>query len=154
MGPKGRLCDYVPFYFTSRTPMLYNIKTGYAGLRKCPMSELVILVSSLPRLLLRGLDFVFTDRHACLATARFYRELTDLENIWWDVIASGDFKRTPDQPDRFERYQAEALVHRHVPFHALSGVACYDTQVEEACVKILGESNCHVPVAVRPDWFL
>jgi len=26
--PARTLSDYVPFYYTSRTPMLYNVKTG------------------------------------------------------------------------------------------------------------------------------
>ena len=32
VGPGGTLSDYVPFYFTHYSPMLYNIKTGYHGL--------------------------------------------------------------------------------------------------------------------------
>jgi hypothetical protein len=44
--PGGTLSDYVPFYFTPHSPMLLNIKTGYGGMRKTPMSDIVILVSS------------------------------------------------------------------------------------------------------------
>jgi ssDNA thymidine ADP-ribosyltransferase, DarT len=31
-APGGRLRDYVPFYFTPFSPMLYNIKTGWGGI--------------------------------------------------------------------------------------------------------------------------
>jgi hypothetical protein len=34
--PGGTLSDYVPFYFTPCTPMLYNIKTGHGGIQKRP----------------------------------------------------------------------------------------------------------------------
>jgi hypothetical protein len=34
--------DYVPFYFSVRTPMLYNIHTGM-GVEKRPQSEIVYL---------------------------------------------------------------------------------------------------------------
>ena len=44
--PGGTLSDYVPFYFTHHSPMLYNIKTGYNGIMMTPMSEIVILVTS------------------------------------------------------------------------------------------------------------
>lgn len=46
-APGGTLSDYVPFYFTPYSPMLYNIKTGYNGIQKRPMGEVVILISSL-----------------------------------------------------------------------------------------------------------
>src|SRR5438128_2463153 len=36
-APGGTLGDYVPFYFTPYSPMLYNIKTGY-GVPQQPMS--------------------------------------------------------------------------------------------------------------------
>jgi len=29
--PNGTLSDYIPFYFTPYSPMLYNIKTGWGG---------------------------------------------------------------------------------------------------------------------------
>lgn len=45
--PGGTLSDYIPFYFTPHSMMLYNIKTGYNGLTQFPMSEIAIIVSSL-----------------------------------------------------------------------------------------------------------
>ena len=46
-GAGGTLSDYVPFYFTPFTPMLYNIKTGYNGITKQPIEDIIIMVSSL-----------------------------------------------------------------------------------------------------------
>jgi hypothetical protein len=63
-APFGTLSDYVPFYFTPFTPMLLNIKTGYNGIRKRPVEEIVIFVSPLPVLRKKGVPFLFTDRHA------------------------------------------------------------------------------------------
>ena len=34
IAPGGTLSNYVPFYFTPRSPMLLNIKTGYNGVRQ------------------------------------------------------------------------------------------------------------------------
>ena len=72
-GPRGTLGDYVPFYFTPFTPMLYNIKTGFNGIPKKPIEEIVILVSSLHHLKEKGIPFVFTDRHAKLKLAQIFR---------------------------------------------------------------------------------
>jgi len=62
--PGGTLGDYVPFYFTPFSPMLFNIKTGWHGVQQRPMSDIAILVTSLHKVAQEGLEFVFTDRHA------------------------------------------------------------------------------------------
>jgi ssDNA thymidine ADP-ribosyltransferase, DarT len=49
-APHGTLSDYVPFYFTPFTPMLFNIKTGFNGVQRRPLDEVVIFVSSLRKL--------------------------------------------------------------------------------------------------------
>jgi hypothetical protein len=52
--PGGTLSDYVQFYFTPWSVMLYNIVTGYGGVEKVPKADLVILTSSLQTLAQRG----------------------------------------------------------------------------------------------------
>lgn len=71
IDPFGTLNDYVPFYFTPYSPMLYNITTGYNGISKRANEEIVILVSSLHRLHAMGVRFLFTNRHAYLRTAEY-----------------------------------------------------------------------------------
>ncbi len=48
LNPGGTLSDYVPFYFTPFSPMMYNIHTG-RGVTQRNNSEIIILVSSLFR---------------------------------------------------------------------------------------------------------
>lgn len=67
--PGGVLSDYIPFYFTPYSPMLYNIKTGHNGITRRPMGQIVIMVSALPKLAGQNIPFVFTDRHAYLQIA-------------------------------------------------------------------------------------
>lgn len=72
--PGGTLTDYIPFYFTPYTPMLYNIKTGYGEIKQRHNDEIIVLVSSLHELERAGVEYVFTDRHAKLETARFFNQ--------------------------------------------------------------------------------
>lgn len=150
-GPGGTLSDYVPFYFTPYTPMLYNIKTGY-GVPKQPMQDIVMLVSSLRRLDQQKIPFVFTDRHAYLKTAQFSDDLDDLDRIIWPVLQVRDFKR--DDIDKFEKYQAEALVYKHVPVNALIGIACHNGAMRDHVRALANEREIQVEIIANKSWYL
>lgn len=150
-GPGGTLSDYVPFYFTPFTPMLYNIKTGY-GVPQRPLEDIVFLVSSLRRLQKLDMPFVFSDRHAYLKTAQFSNDLADLDRIIWPVLQARDFKR--DETDKFEKYQAEALIHRHVPVDALIGIACYSHVARDQIMVRATHFGTAVDVITQRNWFL
>jgi hypothetical protein len=151
-GPGGTLSDYVPFYFTPYSPMLYNIMTGYNGVPKKPVSEIVILVSSLHKLKSAGIPFVFSDRHAYLKTALFSDDLANLSWIIWPVLQERNFRK--DDLDRFEKYQAEALVHWHVPLSAFMGVVCYDQAVTSSVQGEVNSKGLDLKIVTRREWYL
>lgn len=105
--------------------MLRNIHTGWGGIQRRPNEEIVILVSSLHHIAGLGLPFLFTDCHAYYQWADFYADLADLDKIDWTLLQALDFKRDPEDPAKFERYQAEALIHHHLPVSGLLGIVCY-----------------------------
>jgi hypothetical protein len=123
-APGGTLSDYVPFYFTPYSIMLFNIKTGYGGVPKQPNHQIVILVSSLRRVAELGIQFVFTNQHAYPVTAEYFNNLDDLGRVDWPLLQARDFRHDPEDPGKKERYQAEALVHRHLPVAGLLGIGC------------------------------
>jgi hypothetical protein len=151
--PGGVLSDYIPFYFTPHSPMLLNIKTGYNGIPQRPMSKIVIMVSSLPALVAREIPFVFTDRHAYLQTAGFFTDLARLDRIAWDLLQNRDFKRDPSDPGKIERYQAEALVHRHLPVAALSGIICHGDAQKTFLQGEVEKRRQTLQVVVKPNWY-
>jgi hypothetical protein len=150
-GPGGTLSDYVPFYFTPYTPMLYNIKTGY-GVPQQPISEIAILVSSLHFLRKKGVRFVFTDRHAYLKAAQFSEDLADLKWIIWSTLQRRDFKK--DDADKFEKYQAEALVHKHVPTDCLLGIVCHNDSARASVQAEADRRGVAVKIVAQPKWYL
>lgn len=149
--PGGTLSDYVPFYFTPYSPMLYNIKTGFNGIIKRPMDDIIILVSSIYHLKEQKLPFVFSDRHAYLKTAQFSDKVEDLDRIIWAELRARNFKR--DDLERFEKYQAEALVHKHVPLSALKGLVCYNDSIRAKVKAAADAKDAGVKIIAQPKWY-
>ncbi len=151
--PGGCLGDYVPFYFTPLSIMLYNICTGYGGVRQLAKHEIVFVVSSLQKLSQMGLRFVFTDSHAYGAESEFYSDLDRLDRIDWQVLRSNDFRSDPEDPGKKGRYQAEALAYRHVPVEAFLGVACYDDRAQGRVANDARAAGVTIPIKVMSNWY-
>ena len=137
--PGGTLADYVPFYFTPFSVMMKNIHSGW-GVQQRRNEEIVILVSSLHHVNSLGLPFVFTNAHAYPDWADYYSDLSQLGEIDWGLLQRRDFKRDPDDPQKMERYQAEALV-----FH-LSSSMCRFRVFLALCVT---PKNCNKRLSSR-----
>lgn len=152
--PGGVLADYVPFYFTPKSPMLYNISTGYNGITRRPNDDIVILVSSWQSMCDYGVAMLFTDRHAYVATAAWGSKREDLaDRIDWDILRRHDFARDDSYLDKMERYQAEALAHRYVPPGALLGVACASERAKPIVEAAVAAAESAVKVFARPGWY-
>jgi hypothetical protein len=153
VSPGGVLNDYVPFYFTPFSPMLRNISTGWGGITKRYNEDIVILVSSLRKLKEMGYPFVYTNSHANYIWSNFYTDLTDLNQIDWPLLQTRDFKRNPDDPGKFERYQAEALVYECCPIEALMGMVCYSDNTKQQLDVLTGQYGHKLDVHARPEWY-
>lgn len=150
--PGGVLNDYVPFYFTPFSAMMLNIRTG-RGVPQRANEEIVILVSSLSHLQNQRIPFLFTDMHAYYPWATFYSDPSDLDKIDWGILQRRDFRRDPDDPKKFERYQAEALAHRHCPVTALLGAVCYTESMKQQIDQQLAAHGLALRVYARTDWY-
>lgn len=153
VAPGGTLSDYVPFYFTPFSPMLYNIHTGRGEVPRRRNEEICILVSSVHKARALGLEFVFTDRHAYPPLARYFNDVVHLGEIDWPLLQARNFKRNPDDPEQIERYQAEALVHRHVPISGLIGIICYTNAVKTDLDIRTQAQGLQLDVRVMPQWY-
>ncbi|PKO16005.1 DUF4433 domain-containing protein [candidate division BRC1 bacterium HGW-BRC1-1] len=151
--PGGTLSDYVPFYFTPFSIMMYNIKTGYGGITKRENCDIVIFVSSIQRLRELGLPFLFTNQHAYLVDTEFMGRDGDLGAIDWALLQNRDFETDYHDPGKQARYQAEALVHNHVPLEALLGIGCHDDKAREELEMLVRASCKELTVKVTPGWY-
>jgi hypothetical protein len=150
----GTLADYLPFYFTPRSPMLFNIVTGRNGVARRANQEIVVLVSSVPHLVKNDLPFLITDRHAIYEVAGFSEDVAFLERLDWQILQNSDFSRNDaSDPDKFERDQAETLVQRHLPVSGLLGIACSDDLAHERVQSALQNADLALKVAIRKEWY-
>jgi hypothetical protein len=153
LPPGGLLGDYVPFYFTPWSIMMYNIKTGQNGVIQRSNAEIAILVSSLDRLREQAVPFLFTNGHAYMQESEYFTDLANLDQIDWPLLQQRDFKRDPEDPGKLGRYQAEALVHQHVPIEALLGIACYDLATKASLEAEAQKRGRGIPVEIVREWY-
>jgi hypothetical protein len=127
--------------------MLYNIHTAWNDIRYRANDEIVFIVSSLHRLRRDSVPFLFTDRHAYLQAAEPTSNLRRLSDINWRILQNKDFRIDPENPAKREQYQAEALVHRHLPVESFLGiVTCNDTERDR-----IDRMICAVGITLRAD---
>lgn len=153
IDPNGALSDYVPFYFTPKSIMLFNIVTGYQDTPMVPRSEIVTIIARLRRVREAGIDAIFTDQHAVSKTARYFSDLDDLANIDWTILRNCDFRRDPDDPGKTLRYHAEALVHESLPCDQIAGIGCRSENEKRTLEHFGREASMEIKIVVRPDWF-
>lgn len=152
-APGGTLSDYIPFYFTPLSVMLLNILIGRRGVARWKPKDLVFFVTSFAKLRSEGVPFIFTDRYAWSAQARFFPSGADLGVLPWDDLRSRDMSRNPKDPSKIDRYQAETLVHRALPIHALLGLACFDPATAADVERMAEGAGLNIKVEVRREWY-
>lgn len=145
--PKGTISDYVAFYFTPRSLMLYII-TGGNPCHEYDKSEIVIMETRLRDLADSGFAVVFTDRHAYSPSANFFSSMDDLGKIQWDLLQKSSFAGDYKGP-----YQAEALIHDHLPVRFLSSIVCYGENEKAELEQDVREAHLEIKVDARPDWY-
>jgi len=154
IAPGGRLTDYVPFYFSNRTPMLYAINTGCVeGLPQGSQSSIIYLVSSVETVAGSDKQWCFTDGHAVEAMSSFYNSASDLTEVDWDVINSWSWKERLDDMDRKRRKQAEFLVHNFFEWDLFLNIGVFSREMKSN-VEQLVSGQVHTPlVSVESNWY-
>ena len=113
----------------------------------------MILVASLRTVAGLGLPFVFTDRHAYPVTANYYNNLAELNEVDWSLLQQRNFQRDPNDPEKVERYQAEALIYQQLPTHALHGAVCYTKKVQLELQEQADRLSVQLDIRCIPHWY-
>ena len=149
----GRLLgEYIPFYFSYRTPMLYVIQNGFNMVSPIEAEDIVYCFSTLQKIIDLKLNFVFTNGHAVDGFSSQFTE-EDIDKIDslldWEAINSKYWKDEKDL-DRKRRKEAEFLVWGDIDFSAIMGFITYN---ETAKNKIINFGADKARVHVREHFY-
>jgi hypothetical protein len=151
-GPGGSLHDYVPFYFTRKSPMLYTINRGNVP---CDggQDRIIHLVTTAQHIAERGYGFAFSDGHGIMSYTEFFDDLGDLDKVDWNTINATYWHDTSEDGDRKRRKQAEFLVHGPVAWTDLSDIVVRTQTLREEVAQAISHVKHKPNLIVQPNWY-
>ena len=148
VSPKGTIHDYVPFYFNSRSPMLYTIKNG--NIEGIKMQDLVFFKSTVQAVEEHGCKFAFTDGHGIMDLSDYYNDLANLDKIPWSVINTRYWN---DYPDGKRLRQSEFLVYEKFDWGLVQTVGVYNSNMLSKVQSLVGGLSHQPNVEIKGNWF-
>lgn len=146
--------NYVPFYFSVRTPMLYNIYSGY-GVKQIHQSKIVYLCIPLLDVASDDLEWCFTDGNAAKVITSYYNSLVDINSLDWNSIRTTDFKHdnVDGDEDRIRKKHSEFLVRDFVPSDRIKGIGVFNQNAENSVKTILQRIGSNVQVKIKREFY-
>lgn len=151
----GDFSEYVPFYFTPRSMMLYNIVTGYRSpLVPKRNREEIVVIRCLMEQLATLEHWFFTNGQGNDSISRHFHDLDKLSEIDWESIQQSNFSKNDGDFDRPRRYQAEFLVRHVVPLSHIESLHVYNEAAKSAVEKMLeAKKTLNFGVQITPIYF-
>jgi hypothetical protein len=152
----GNIGDYVPFYFTPKSIMLYNIQTGHQAPKVTHRNaeDLLVIRCKIQDLAAHDALWFFTDGQANDAATRHYNDLSQIDAIDWETIHACNFKKSDGNRQRPRKYQAEFLVHKEVPVHLIESFCVHNDNAAQIVQDLLENNNfTHISVHTLPQYY-
>lgn len=148
VAPGGLIHDYVPFYFNSRSPMLFAVHRG--NIPGVSMSEVVFFKTTAQTIEGAGKLFVFTDGHGIMDLTDYYNNLNELSEVPWDVVNA---KYWTNFVDGRRLRQSEFLVHSKLDWELIETIGVYNQTMKDR-VEGLIQHLVHKPsVEIKLSWY-
>ena len=154
-GPGGTIHDYVAFYFGPRSPMLFQLHTGWVEGYREGEEPLIYLVSTVELVVQAGRRFVFSDGHGIAVFTQWFDDLRHLDKVDWGAAYATYWYDTVDDMDRQRRKQSEFLVYRRCGWGLIHEIGVVSETMKCGVERILAESPStdSPPVKVRREWY-
>lgn len=154
-GPGGVVHDYVSFYFGYRSPMMFQLKTGWVEGYNEGQRPLVYLVSNAQAVEQSGAGFVFSDGHGIANFTQWFDALDNLDTVDWGMVYERIWRDTPDDMDRQRRKQAEFLVHRFCNWSLIEEIVVINNRMKDKVEAIMNRFPSSLLRSVRTsrEWY-
>jgi hypothetical protein len=147
--------EYVPFYFCSRSIMLYVIhranhpELDYRG----GQGPIIHLEADLHRVIAwadgNGRRWAFSLSNAGAFYTRFRSEVGQLGEVDWPAVAATDFRSAEVK----EGKQAEFLVHEFLPWELVERIGAISQAMAQQVANALHGAAFRPRIEIRPDWY-
>jgi hypothetical protein len=112
-----------------------------------------LVIRSDVNLLTRLSRYFFTDGQANDALTNHYNDPSYLSRIDWKSIQTGNFSKSDGDFDRPRRYQAEFLVHHHVPATGIESLHVYDQKAYTFVEDHFKKAGINISVHETTNYF-
>jgi len=130
--------------------MLYQIATGFDGVKKFPQEEIVYIISTLDKIKECDLPYFYTDGHVRSYTSTSYNDDKHLEHLDWGTFRATYWKSDESDLRRQEKKQAELLVKDHVPLNAIELFGVFNEKAQQMLQTFLLEAKQNFDVKISP----
>jgi ssDNA thymidine ADP-ribosyltransferase, DarT len=153
--PGTMVGEYVPFYFCSRSIMLYLLCQGnhpdltYRGGQR----PIIHLQSDLHRVVRWAKDeprrWAFSKGNASARYTEFFRNLAQLDELQWEAINATNWR----DPLVKEGKQAEFLLEYSFPWELVDRIGVFDQEMAGRVTAMLEGAQHRPPVVVARNWY-
>lgn len=145
---KGRFVgEFVPFYFSPRSVMLFTINQGNTGLERGSQKSIIHLVSTVKRGCDSGRDWAIADGNAGAGYTEFSSDVAALDDLDWDAIDAKYWG------GRTHRKSAEFLQADFFSWDQMIGIGCHNDEVRDQVTQMLQTSLHNPKVKTMAGWY-
>lgn len=150
--PDSVVNDFVPFYFSVRTPMLFNIVTG-RGANEYDQKKIIYLCCKFSELATDDFQWCYTNGNASSAISKFYRKVQNIDTkVDWHSVKTNDFRdaNADGDEDRIRKKHSEFLVKDHVPVAYIKQIVVINNERKLEVEKLVEKHNRKIAVKISP----
>lgn len=147
--------EYVPFYFCSRSVMLYvihranNPELAYRGGQEPIVHLEADLRETVRWAEMSRVRWAFSLSNAGARYTRFRSSLEHLDEVDWEAVAAIDFR----DADVKEGKQAEFLVEHAFPWELVRRVGVFSQRVARRTADAMREAPNRPQIEILPNWY-